>query len=534
MPRDDDGHYHLHVRWIGRLDKLTGKTRDVVAAAAYRSGTRLRNDTKGKASDFSHKAGRTLFSDIMVPPGSPNWAKDRAELWNTVEKVEKRKDSRLATEIEFAIPYGCPRSQWERVAQHMALLYVGDGHVVDFALHLGEDGANPHVHMLLPMRRLTEDGFARRKNREMDRRAFIDLARERWEIVANEWLEYAGSSERIDRRSYRERGLERTPGRHERPDPEARAIKRAIRHRQLEEQAMQRAPTMTERRIFPHLTQREEWPPKQLHPTPDMTKVEREELTQYRESLVLERELKLEPQPEQLLAEQEKIRSQLEKEQERDLKEIEFKRAREQPESNKERDLRRAARASGDLEEIERTEVQIMCDRIETERRGMKEHAVEGHYRQHLDRILDRVVSYTPEEQRRIGQAHDPKELMRTRADIFRSRLDQYEEYKRQENDTLRSRPDLQEDHDRLRGKALNQMFRTPYENERIKEAWELVSYTKDKRALRMVEDKIISERMDRIKSREEQKNRKREERERSRDNRENRERDNDRERKER
>ncbi|MGY6017952.1 MobA/MobL family protein, partial [Escherichia coli] len=38
------------------------------------------------------------------PATAPAWCTNRAELWNAVEKAERRKNSQLAREIELAIP----------------------------------------------------------------------------------------------------------------------------------------------------------------------------------------------------------------------------------------------------------------------------------------------------------------------------------------------------------------------------------------------------------------------------------------------
>ncbi|MEM5585218.1 hypothetical protein WNZ15_22370 [Roseibium sp. AS2] len=44
---------------------------------------------------------------------------------------------------------------------------------------------------------------------------------------------------------------------------------------------MQRQPTAEERKLYPHLTQRDDWPPEDYFPAEDMTKVERTELKSY-------------------------------------------------------------------------------------------------------------------------------------------------------------------------------------------------------------------------------------------------------------
>jgi len=369
MP-NGEGLFHLHVGWISR-----GDGRDVVAAAAYRAAARLENSRKGQASDFTHKSDRTLHSEIVLPPGSPSWAEDRARLWNEVESRERRGDSRLAAEIEFAIPYGVPRKEWERLGREMAQLYAADGHAVDFSLHLGEDGTNPHIHMLLSTRRLTEDGFAKTKIAGMDKRAFVVAARKRWEQVANHWLAVSGSRERIDHRSYMARGMDRTPGQHVRPDPVERARKREIGQMVRGKEFMQRKPTNAEKSLYPNLTAREKWPPEFLYPTHDMDAQERKELAAYREELQQDR---LEPviskvehdyylrseYSEQALYESDVRASIAAREQQRDEDAEMRKRAVGMFRTKDENERLKAARAAGSKERYQSEEEKIIRERI--------------------------------------------------------------------------------------------------------------------------------------------------------------------------
>ena len=46
---------------------------------------------------------------ILTPATAPAWCTNRAELWNAVEKAERRKNSQLAREIELAIPRELPQ-----------------------------------------------------------------------------------------------------------------------------------------------------------------------------------------------------------------------------------------------------------------------------------------------------------------------------------------------------------------------------------------------------------------------------------------
>ncbi|WP_433168123.1 MobA/MobL family protein [Treponema putidum] len=78
-------------------------------------------------------------------------------LWNSVEKIEKSKNSQLAREIEISIPKELDREkQIELVKGYVKENFVNVGMCADIALHDKNDG-NPHAHILLTMRPFNED-----------------------------------------------------------------------------------------------------------------------------------------------------------------------------------------------------------------------------------------------------------------------------------------------------------------------------------------------------------------------------------------
>lgn len=89
--------YHCSIKIISR-----GKGKSAVAAA-YRSGENLTNHYDGVTHDFTRKGG-IVHTEILLPPHAPPDFADRSILWNSVEKIEKAKNSQLAREIEIALP----------------------------------------------------------------------------------------------------------------------------------------------------------------------------------------------------------------------------------------------------------------------------------------------------------------------------------------------------------------------------------------------------------------------------------------------
>ena len=87
----------------------------------------------------------------------PEW-QDREKLWIAVEEAEKTKDSRLAREFVAALPVELSRQQQIALLQNFIReQFVAEGMCADVAIH-DTDGHNPHAHILLTVRPLTETG----------------------------------------------------------------------------------------------------------------------------------------------------------------------------------------------------------------------------------------------------------------------------------------------------------------------------------------------------------------------------------------
>jgi len=190
--------YHLSAKVISRAGG-----RSSVAAAAYRSAGRLRDDRQGLEHDYSRKGG-VVHAEIMVPENAPDWMHDRDQLWNAVEAVEKRRDAQLAREIEVALPRELGRgARLELLRGFVQREFVDRGMIADVAVHEGKarDGhGQPHAHVMLTMRELTGEGFGK-KDRSWNAPDLLMGWREAWARDANTALERAGRSERIDHRS---------------------------------------------------------------------------------------------------------------------------------------------------------------------------------------------------------------------------------------------------------------------------------------------------------------------------------------------
>jgi Ti-type conjugative transfer relaxase TraA len=198
--------YHLSAQMISR-----GSGRSVVAAQAYRAAEKIHDERLGRTFDFSHKGG-VEHSEIIAPEWAPGWMQDRKKLWNAVEKTEMRKDAQLAREIQVAIPKELSREAGVELVREFAREhFVKHGMVADFSIHW-DNPENPHAHITLTTREVTEEGFGK-KVREWNSKEWLKGWRESWEHCANRQLAHEGHEQRIDHRSHADRGIQLEPTR---------------------------------------------------------------------------------------------------------------------------------------------------------------------------------------------------------------------------------------------------------------------------------------------------------------------------------
>ena len=184
----------------------------VVAASAYRSGSKMRDERTDRIHDYSRRQKGVVESVILRPENAPGFTADRAGLWNTVELGEKRKDAQLAREFILAIPPELTdKQQMEAAVGWAQNELVSRGMIVEVSLHHPASGTNPHCHLLCTLRRLDGDHFSAKKEREWNDVAVLVDQRDTWEKACNAALEKAGRPERVDRRSLKDRGIDRLP-----------------------------------------------------------------------------------------------------------------------------------------------------------------------------------------------------------------------------------------------------------------------------------------------------------------------------------
>ena len=147
------GFYHLSIK-IG--SRSTG--RSAVAAAAYRSGTKIKDEETGILSNYTRKGG-VVYSEIVLPVNAPKEYADRKILWNAVQKIEKQGNAQLFREYEIAFPKELSPEQRIETAREFAQHRAAEGMVADFSIHNPDKATgNPHCHMMCTTRRILSDG----------------------------------------------------------------------------------------------------------------------------------------------------------------------------------------------------------------------------------------------------------------------------------------------------------------------------------------------------------------------------------------
>jgi MobA/MobL family len=206
-----------------------GAGRRATAAAAYRSGERIRDQRTGDLFNYTRRRD-VLHAEILLPTqfeGEPvAWARNRERLWNTAEHAEKRHNSRIAREYQVTLPAELDAVRRVALARTFAR-EIADRYkvAVDLAVHeppTGGDPRNFHAHLLTTTREVTPAGLGAKAGIDMDsrerrrhglpdhRQEYLSL-RERWATLTNDALREANVDARIDHRSLAAQGVDREP-----------------------------------------------------------------------------------------------------------------------------------------------------------------------------------------------------------------------------------------------------------------------------------------------------------------------------------
>ena len=218
-----------------------GKGRSAIASAAYRSGKKLFDQKEGRSYFYARSVMPESF--ILTPKNAPEWASDREQLWNEVERKDRRANSRYAKEFNVALPVELSEDeQKELLTKYVQENFVDEGMVADVAIHRDHPD-NPHAHVMLTNRPFNPDGTwglkSKRENIldengnktytgnsrfprsrkvwlvDWDKKEKINQWRHNWAVSVNQVLEQKNIPDRISEKSFIEQGIDDTPMQHE-------------------------------------------------------------------------------------------------------------------------------------------------------------------------------------------------------------------------------------------------------------------------------------------------------------------------------
>ncbi|MGI4851402.1 MAG: AAA family ATPase [Janthinobacterium lividum] len=212
--------FHASMRMLSRSDRNT------VKAIAYRTGTDLYDEKSGKWFYYSSKD--VAHVELLLPDNAPQWAKDLKlkiaqdrtagvqEFSNLAERAEKRKDSQVYREFEFALPKELTNEQNIKLANEFLqdqACQLGMVALPSFHFDTDEETGEgrPHCHAIFLTRELEERGLCAKKELSWNQKEINSTWREQLAAYANFYLKMYGHEARVDHRSYEAQGIDILP-----------------------------------------------------------------------------------------------------------------------------------------------------------------------------------------------------------------------------------------------------------------------------------------------------------------------------------
>lgn len=229
-----------------------GKGQSCMASCAYYAGEKKYSEYECCWKYPHSSPARVKWVEVMLPPNAPRAYADPQTLWNAVDAAETSVNAQTARSMLFALPRELTDEQnLALVRDFCQKEFVDKGMVCNFFYHDKGDG-NPHVHIMLTLRAMDENGKWLPKSKNVyaldengnrirapngswkrvkvdtvdwNERRYGEIWRQDWAAAQNAALEAAGRMERVDMRSLERQGVEeRLPQKH--LGPTASALER--------------------------------------------------------------------------------------------------------------------------------------------------------------------------------------------------------------------------------------------------------------------------------------------------------------------
>ena len=219
-----------------------GKGQSCMASCAYYAGEKKYSEYECCWKYPHSSSSRVKWVEVMLPPNAPRAYADPQTLWNAVDAAETSVNAQTARSMLFALPRELTDEQnLALVRDFCQKEFVDKGMVCNFFYHDKDDG-NPHVHIMLTLRAMDENGKWLPKSKNVyaldengnrirtpngswkrikvdtvdwNERKYGEIWRQDWATAQNAALKAAGRAERVDMRSLERQGVEdRLPQKH--------------------------------------------------------------------------------------------------------------------------------------------------------------------------------------------------------------------------------------------------------------------------------------------------------------------------------
>ena len=197
---------HLSIRSQSRT-----RGQSMARALAYRCGMALVDVRTGRRHDYTRRRDREEIAQIGVGQFrgmDASWSLDNAQLLaDRIDTAERRCNSVVARDLESALPCELDSDQQLALVKQWTNMIARHYRApVPYAIHhpaADGDVRNTHVHVLLPDRRVADDGIAMGKKLRVlaDLKSAprqIKILRRAWQMIVNRHLRAAGIDESID------------------------------------------------------------------------------------------------------------------------------------------------------------------------------------------------------------------------------------------------------------------------------------------------------------------------------------------------
>ncbi|MGO9172219.1 MAG: MobA/MobL family protein [Rhodomicrobium sp.] len=227
---------------FGKTTNRAGAAGDNAAYNARENETRLANDNKQDFSDAARNAAYNAREEAtyavrshVIPPNPKE-----AEAWFREQEKGDRKNARMSDRFIGALPRELTPDQCIEAVESFCKTATQDRVPWHFALHLeldkkNESDWNPHAHIIIrdrdieTGRRFLYTSAGPRQRAELTAKGIDSWStrdfREQWGDQMNRALERAGHDVRVDHRSLKEQGIDRTPTIHVGPGSQNAANK---------------------------------------------------------------------------------------------------------------------------------------------------------------------------------------------------------------------------------------------------------------------------------------------------------------------